>query len=262
LFERLGSEGGPGELRAAVAELLSPASPAAIAPWGSPLRQASVGLPDLRALHAESARPSALRVAVVAPIARDALLAALLRRLAAFEVAEAPARKPGTAVPSPPARTLLAHGGRAELPQPTLGLAVWRAPSGDPAGAEAFAALARASLARHPGLVVTWHDADRSAAEAWAAIAMTGPPEALGAAQAAVAALGRGLAPASLDAAADAACAARTERMAASASTPAAQAAELVADTPPAKPAPADPAAARALARALARATPTFLPLR
>jgi predicted Zn-dependent peptidase len=267
LFERLGSEGGPGELRAAVAELLSPATPAAIAPWGNPVRQASVSLPDLRALHAQSARAAALRVAVVAPIARDALLAAVVRRLAGLgSDAATPAGRnaaaKAAASPEPPARTTLAHAGRAELPQPTLGLSVWRAAGQDPTGADGFAALAHAAIARLPGIVVTWHDAGQNGSEAWAAVAMTGPPEALLAAQGAVSALGGALTPASLDAAADAACAEHTERAARKAATPAAEALALVADAPPPAPAPASPIAARALAQALSRARPTFLPLR
>ena len=136
-----------------------------------------------------------------------------------------------------------------------------RAPGQDPTGADGFAALAHAAIARLPGIVVTWHDAGQNGPEAWAAVAMTGPPEALLAAQGAVGALGAGLTPASLDAAADAACAAHTERAARKAATPAAQALALVADEPPPAPAPASPSAARTLAQALARARPTILPI-
>jgi hypothetical protein len=166
------------------------------------------------------------------------------------------------AAPTPPERAALAHHGRAELPQPTLALSLWRAPGDAVAGAEAFAALAHDALSRRPGLVVTWRDADVHAGEAWAAVAMTGPPEAVAAAQAAIAALFATIPAANLDAAADAACAALTERTVRGAATPAVQATGLVADAPPAALEPARSAAARAVAKGLSRAEPTFLPLR
>lgn len=264
LLARLGPSGGAGELRAEVAELLSPAAPGQLAPWGHPLRQASVSLADVRELWRASRRGEGLIVGVSGPLPSEQALGWIARR-----VAPLPAQAPGpstSAKASEPPRaraTERPHDARAELAQPTLGLAVWQvgAEHADAAGAQAFAALARAALAQIPDATASWHDGGALLGAGWAAVAVTAPPERLSAVVAALRTLARALPAERLAHAVDAALALEREQAAERAATAAAQAQALV-HAGELDLAPDTTSRARDLARRLAASEPRWVALR
>jgi hypothetical protein len=122
------------------------------------------------------------------------------------------------------------HDARAELAQPTLGLAVWQvsAEHADAAGAQAFAALARAALGQIPDATASWHDGGALLGAGWAAVAVTAPPERLSAVVDALRTLGRGLPAERLAHAVDAALVLEREQAAERSATTGAQAQALV----------------------------------
>jgi hypothetical protein len=256
LRERFGANGGPAELHALAAEWIAPGEPGAIAPWGSPDRQASVGLGELRELWRSCRRGSAFSVAAVGPLVVEAALGVIARR-----AAELPAGPPEPA-------TRVQNGGSAEPPQPVdhpaFGLVLWRAPmaTADAAGARAFAAVARAALTQNPEVRASWHAGGTSADGGWAAVALSGPPPALAGLVAQVRAILGSVPQTTLDRAADAAFEHAERARAERASGPSNEAQTLA--RAPFRPATevANREAARALALKLARAEPTWLPLR
>ncbi len=261
LRDRLGPPGGAGELLAVLGERLAPNQPGALAPWGSPVRQASVGLPELREQFRGCRQGGALSVAVVGeiPARQSAVWAG--RRLALVPQGKA-ALDP---VPKTPAAAPAAAGATTPPEQPTLGLAVWRAalPDADPAGARGFAALMRATLEQAPGVSATWQDGGLSADGAWAAVALRGEPAALDAVAASLGQSARGLPAASLQRAADRAFELSEETRARRAGSPSAEAEALARQAfGVSAPAAASREAARALAQRLKQSEPLWLPIR
>jgi hypothetical protein len=255
LAERLGPEGGPGELQAAAAEHLWPSAPGALAPWGSPLRQASVSLAAVRELWLQSRRGPSLSVAVVGAAPVEAVASRAARRMAAIDSAPPP-----RADPQPPAPLQ----SRPTIDQPTLGLALWRAQSGeaDPAGAQAFAALMRAALAQVPGVAAVWHGGGVIGDGGWAAVGLSGAPEPLAAAAGALREAARTVAANSLTRAADQAVDLAERGLAFAASDPslAAEGLARAAFEPGRETSSLE--RARSLATRLAQAEPQWLPLR
>ena len=258
LMARLGAIGGSGELRAEVAALVAPAVPGQLAPWGHPAHQASVSLADIRELWRASRSGQGLVVGVAGPLPADEALRWIARRLASLP---AQASAPKTAEPPRARASERPHDARAELAQPTLGLALWQADlrGAGPEGAQAFAALMRAALGRIPGASAAWHEGGAWQGIAWAAVAVTAPPERLPLVADTLRTLARAVPSERLTHAADAAVTLAREQAAERAATAAASAAALSASTPSAAP---DAAAARELARRLAAAEPRFVPLR
>jgi hypothetical protein len=258
LRERLGPLLGPTELRARVAELLWPSAPGEIAPWGSPVRQASVSLPALRELWAESDRGAAVTIAVVGPLPVQEAVGWAARRLSQLPGKPALADSKARAQPAP------TRPETRPVDQPTFGLALWRAPmqGGDRAGAQAFAALMRADLGRAAGLSASWHDGGLTAEGGWAAVALGGPAEQLGIVTAHLRESAGSLSPASLERACDQAFELAERSKAQVAASPKTEA-ETLARAPnrPRQPV-ASRDAARALAARLAQAEPIWLPLK
>ncbi|HMI93426.1 MAG TPA: insulinase family protein [Polyangiales bacterium] len=259
LLARLGPTGGAGELRAEVAGLVAPATPGQLAPWGHPAHQASVSLADVRELWRSSRHGRGLTVGVAGPVPSEQALGWIARRLAPLpEQVPAPKAVAETGRARVSARP---HESRAELAQPTLGLALWQVDlqRAGPEGAQAFAALMRAALAQIPGATAIWHDGGAQLGAGWAAVAVTAPPERLPIVADALRTLGRTLPAERLTHAADAAVALAREHDAERAGTAAASAAALAsATTPPTS----DAASARELAKRLATSEPRFIALR
>jgi len=255
LSERLGPEGGPGELHAAVAEQLWPSAPGALAPWGSPARQASVSLAAVRELWLQSRRGPAVSVGVVGAVPAEVAASWAARR-----VAQLAAKATVDAAPQPPTPVQ----NRVTIDQPTLGLALWRVQSvdSDPAGAQAFAAIMRAALAQVPGVAAVWHGGGVAGDGGWAAVGLSGAPEPLAGAASALREAARVVSAETLTRAADQAfgLAERTRAAAASDPTLAAEALARAALQPAQESNSLE--RARALAASLARAEPQWLPLR
>jgi predicted Zn-dependent peptidase len=257
LRERLGVSGGPGELHALAAEWIAPGQPGALAPWGSPDRQASVGLGELRELWRSCRHGAAFSVAAVGPLVIESALGAIARRAA--ELPAAPATEPATRAQS---------GGTPEPPQPVdhpaFGLVLWQAPiaPADAAGGRAFAAVARAALAQTPEVSASWHAGGASADGGWAAVALSGPPTTLAGVVAQLRAILSSVPQTTIERAADVAFEHAERTRAANASGPSSEAQMLA--RAPFRPAPvlANRDAARALAVKLARAEPIWVPLR
>jgi predicted Zn-dependent peptidase len=257
LRAQLGSSNGPGALAAASAEWLAPAAPGALAPWGSPDRQASVGLFELRELWSASRAGALLAVAAVGPLPVEQALGVIARRAAELPAGSAL----GAASIAPP--DSVAEPGQ-PIAQPTFGLVLWRAQmtGADAAGARAFATVARAALGQAPDVAANWYAGGTDAAGGWAAVALSGPTASLSAWIAQLGTVMRSVPATSVaravdiefelaqQARADAAADPRTEAEAV------ARAALGRSETEP------NLEAARALARKLAQAEPTWLPLR
>jgi hypothetical protein len=259
LLARLGPTGGAGELRAEVASLVAPATPGQLAPWGHPAHQASVSLADVRELWRTSRHGRDLVVGVAGPLPSEQALGWIARRLAPLP-AQVPAPKPAADLGRARTSTRPTDA-RAQLAQPTLGIALWQADAqrAGPEGAQAFAALMRAALAQIPGATASWHDGGAQLGAGWAAVAVTAPPERLPIVAEALRTLGRALPPERLTNAADAAVALAREHDAERAGTAAASAAALASATAPAA---SDATSARELAKRLAASEPRFIAVR
>jgi predicted Zn-dependent peptidase len=257
LRQRFGANGGPSELHALAAEFIAPGEPGALAPWGSPDRQASVGLGELRELWRSCRRGAGFSVAAVGPLSIEDALGVIARRAA--ELPTGPAPEPSARVQA---------GGSPEPPQPVdhpaFGLVLWQAPmsAADAAGARAFAAVARAALGQGPDVHASWHAGGTSAEGGWAAVALSGPPPALANVVSQLRDIVGNVPEITLDRATDAAFERAARTRAAHASGPSAEA-EALARTPfqPAQ-IVSNRDAARALAAKLAHAEPTWVPLR
>jgi predicted Zn-dependent peptidase len=255
LVQRLGPEGGAGELQAAAAEQLWPSAPGALAPWGSPQRQASVSLAAVRELWSESRRGPSLSVAIVGALPADEAAAWAARRVAALD-GQSAAVEP-TPPPLPAQRPAI-------VDRPTLGLAIWRVQgaAADPAGAQGFAALMRATLAQVPGVAAIWHGGGVIGDGGWAAVGLSGAPEPLAGAAAALRDAARALAKDRVTRAADHAFELGEQARAAAAAEPLLEAearARAAFENGPATP---SLESARALANLLSQAEPLWLPLR
>jgi predicted Zn-dependent peptidase len=257
LKQRIGPTTGARELAAIAAQSLAPTTPGALAPWGSGIRQASVGLPALQELSARCRRGATLAASVVGPVAIDELADRVARRVALLPVGRGGEETPPQQTSAPPTPAV--------PDQPTLGVVVWRAQmsGADPAGGRGFAALMRASAnAMSPGVSTTWHDGGATSEVGWAALAVSGPPAELAAFAAELGKGAQSVPPASLDRAVEAAldqsARAETQRSGSAASE-----AESLARAPfhPAT-ATHDREAAHALATRLAQAQPLWIPLR
>jgi predicted Zn-dependent peptidase len=260
LLERHGGDEGALTLEAGLATRLESEAPGLLAPWGDPLRQASVELSALRELWSETAVGSAVSVSAVGPLELEPALGLLARRLAELPGATSPTKRSARPAPAPPKPQLDA----APPEQPTLVLAVWRAKSSgeDAAGALAFAALMRAALTGVAEARPIWHDAAVARGTAYAAVALSGPTEQLATLEPMLATLASATDPKQLERAVEHALALSLRTRSAAASSPAALADSLAALSP-ARPPPAPSRdAALALARALASAPAAWLPLR
>jgi predicted Zn-dependent peptidase len=259
LRERLGPQLGPAELRAAAAEVLSPGAPGLIAPWGSPVRQASVSLSALRELWSQSHSGSNVTVSAVGQLPVSDAIGWIARRLSELS----PKRAAALELPAKAASAAQAAEAQ-RIISPTLGLALWRAPlasGADAAGALAFAAAMRAELAG-TGMTTSWHDAGVAADGGWAAVSIGAPAEDLALVTARLREIARSLPSTSLERAVDQAFD-LAERARASDAGNAAAEAEALAKAPyAAPPVKASREAARALALRLAQAEPIWLPLR
>jgi predicted Zn-dependent peptidase len=257
LRAQLGSSNGPGALAAASAEWLAPAAPGALAPWGSPDRQASVGLSELRELWTASRAGALLAVAAYGPLPIEEALGVIARR-----AAELPGGAALDAAPVVPPGSVAEPG--QPIAQPTFGLVMWRVPmtGAEPTGALAFATVARAALGQTPDVSATWYGGGADAAGGWASVALSGPTASLMGLVAQLGALLRAVPVTSVERAADIEFDLAGQARADAASDPRTEA-EMAASAALGRP-DIEPnrEAARALARKLAAAEPTWLPLR
>ncbi|MGD8858712.1 MAG: hypothetical protein PVI30_01780 [Myxococcales bacterium] len=247
------------ELRAHAAAALRADAPGSIAPWGRSDASANTSYASVRAALRRAIRGRALAVGVTGDAAVEAATLRVARRLSLLpqrSAEPAPVESPASGAVAAPL---------AEVPRPTRGLLLWRvaAGGGDPAGARAFAALVAAGLARLPAVHAVWHDGGMDGGEGWAAVALTGEPDALHAVYSTLSS-----APPSVDRDHLGEVAERLrEQERAERGAREARAVELadrlartaLGDAPSP---PGDPGSARRLARALADAQPAWHPLR